>query len=276
VVDELRQAKEKYGSTSFTVVDDNLTLNTKRVEEICELLIAQRLCLPWNSQNGIRADRVSEPLAKKMKLSGCRHVWIGIESADDEVFAEIDKGESLQDICTGIKNLQKAGIRVGGFFIIGLPGSTMERDLKIVDFVKKHRIDGFVFNFVPYPKTRAHDWVMQNGTVLRASAGVPQFGAGALDPVFETQDYPREDRIRAFYEINIRLGYFDRLVDSSLRQEEKWKRVYGIVRPHGVGAVVRLLAHIARHNANAVKTRALSLFRFARPTKLRSGLHSPV
>jgi anaerobic magnesium-protoporphyrin IX monomethyl ester cyclase len=258
VVDELGKAREVFGSTSFTVIDDNLTINSGRVEQMCDLLISRRLSLPWNSQNGIRADRVSAALAKKMSLSGCRYVWVGIESADEEVFTAIDKGESLDDIRKGIGHLQKAGIKVGGFFIVGLPGSTRSRDLKMIDFVRAHHIDAFVFNFVPYPKTRATDWIRENGKVLRASTGVLQFGADGIEPVFETHDYSKEDRMKTFNEINIRLGYFDRLVDPSTAQHERWRKVYRIVRPYGRGVLSEFLCFILRYNAVQIKDRILA------------------
>ena len=145
VIEELEHAINKYHSTSFTVVDDNFTLNLKRVENICNRLISNRINLPWNSQNGIRADRINNYIAQKMKDSGCYYVWIGIESADEMVFNAINKGERLEDIKTGIKHLKNAGIKVGGFFIVGLPYSTQESDLKSVDFVKETGIDGWWF-----------------------------------------------------------------------------------------------------------------------------------
>jgi anaerobic magnesium-protoporphyrin IX monomethyl ester cyclase len=266
VIEELRQAKSKYRSTSFTVVDDNMTLGTRRVEQICDLLISEQLNLPWNSQNGIRADRVTQELARKMKQSGCRHVWVGIESADDEVFAQIDKGESLQDIRVGIRNLREAGIRVGGFFIVGLPGSTRERDLKMTSFVRDLGIDCFVFGFVPYPKTRANDWVRQYGMMLRPSSGALQFGAGDFQPVFETVDYSKAERIKTFNEINVKLHCFANLADSSLPQGKRWRRVYRIVRPYGAKAVGALLFFIVRHNAALSRMSLLNFFQRMRST----------
>jgi anaerobic magnesium-protoporphyrin IX monomethyl ester cyclase len=270
VIEELQQAKSRYRSTSFTVVDDNLTLNPGRVERICDLLISAQLNLPWNSQNGIRADRVTRELAQKMKGSGCRHVWVGIESADDDVFAQIDKGESLQEIRNGIRNLREAGIRVGGFFIVGLPGSTSARDLKIVSFVRDEHIDCFVFGFVPYPKTRANDWVQQNGTILRPSAGALQFGSGEFQPVFETHDYPKAERISTFNEINVSLGSFANLGDASLGQCERWRRVYRIVGPYGGKALIRFFVFIARYNATLPRNWILTLYQRIRSASLHT------
>jgi anaerobic magnesium-protoporphyrin IX monomethyl ester cyclase len=248
VIHELQHAKDKYHSTSFTVVDDNFTLNLKRVEDICDQLISNQIHLPWNSQNGIRADRINAYLAEKMKHSGCHYVWIGIESADEKVFNSINKGEKLEHIKEGIKHLRKAGIRVGGFFIVGLPYSTKEADLKSVDFVKKLGIDGWWFNFVPYPHTKAWDWVQTHGKILRSSNGALQFGTNSIEPVFETGEYPKESRIEAYNEIHVKLKYFDRLADSSLTLWSKWKNVFTIVAPYGFGSILSLLIFILKYN----------------------------
>ena len=249
VIEELKHAKNKYHSTSFTVVDDNFTLNLERVEDICDQLISQKLNLPWNSQNGIRADRISKGLAKKMKLSGCKYVWIGIECADEDVFKSVNKGETLKDITKGIKHLKSAGIQVGGFFIVGLPHSTREADLKSIDFVKECKIDGWWFNFVPYPHTQAWKWVQTHAKVLRPSDGALQFGTDDIDPVFETEEYTKESRMKTYDEIHIKMKYFDRLADPSLKQWNKWPRVFKKVLPYGFGTILSLLIFILKHNA---------------------------
>lgn len=252
VIEELKWAKQKYQSTSFTVVDDNFTLNLKRVETICDQLIADQLSLPWNSQNGIRADRINAVLAQKMSRSGCHHVWIGIESADEEVFDAINKGEKLGDIRKGIQHLKEAGIRVGGFFIIGLPYSTRETDLKSIDFVKTQAIDGWWFNFVPFPHTEAEQWVRINASLLRHSDGALLFGANSIEPVFETDDYSKASRIETYNEIHIRLKLFDRLADPALKDCEKWRHIWPIVKPYGGGTVFSFLSFIVKYHAKSL------------------------
>jgi radical SAM superfamily enzyme YgiQ (UPF0313 family) len=265
VIRELQHAKRGYGSTLFTVVDDNFTLNVGRVENITDLLVSENINLPWTSINGIRADRVTQDLAAKMKRSGCRHVWIGIESADERVFRTVNKGESLSDIEKGINHLKSAGVRVGGFFIIGLPHSTRESDLKAIDFVRGHEIDGWWFNFVPYPQTDAWDWVQNHGKRLRESNGALQFGSDGIDPVFETDEYSRESRIETYNDIHIELKYFDRVVDPSLKQWEKWRRVLMIVRPYGIRAVLFLAVFIGKYNGRLVIDKIRRTIPFSAP-----------
>lgn len=248
VVAELKQAGQKYGCTRFTVVDDNFTLDTGRAERICDLLVAENIRLPWNSQNGIRADHISPNLAAKMKRSGCHHVWIGVESADEDVFRHIKKGETLDNIREGIRALKQARIRVGGFFIVGLPLSTREADLASVNFVKAEGIDGWWFNFVPYPRTRAWDWIDAHGRWLRSPEDALQYGLGDIEPVFETDDYPRETRVRTYREIHVRLGLFERLADPFVNTKGRWRKIYSLVRPFGLGAILSFLIFILKRS----------------------------
>lgn len=253
VIEELKYAKTTYGSMRFTIVDDNFTLSLKRVETICDSILAEGINLPWSSQNGIRADRIDLPLAKKMKRSGCKYVWIGVESADEDVFAKLNKGESLENIRRGIKHLKNAGIRVGGFFIVGLPHSTRESDLNSVAFVKDLGIDGWWFNFVPYPQTEAWNWVQTNAIVLKSTEGIVQYGSSDIEPVFETKEYPEESRIHTYNEIHIKMKYFDRLVDPSLSQWQMWMKVLKKLTPFGTLTYLHFLIFLLKYNARLIK-----------------------
>lgn len=261
VIAELKNAQQKYRSTSFAIVDDNFTLDTKRAGNICDLLIEEKLNLPWTIQNGIRADRINKDLSEKMKSAGCRYVWVGVETADEKVFNSINKGVKLSQIEEGIANLKHAHIRVGGFFIIGLPESTRESDLKSVDFVKKHGIDGWWFNFVPYPHTDAWDWVKNHGKKLRPSEGAFQFGTNNMEPVFETDEYPKDIRMKTYDDIHVKVGYFDRLADPSMQQRERWSLTFHKIRPYGFKIILSYFFFVFRFN---LKLAAKTLGRYAR------------
>ena len=220
-------------------------------------MISENINLPWSSQNGIRADRINASLATKMERAGCKYVWIGVESADENVFDKLNKGEKLANIKNGIRHLKSAGIQVGGFFIVGLPHSTREADLKSVDFVKELKIDGWWFNFVPYPHTEAWHWVQNNARLLRPIDGVAQYGTTNIEPVFETEEYSKESRIQTYDEILIKMNYFDRLADSSLSTLDKWLTIYRKVLPYGMGAFFSLLLFVGKHNLRLMKKRLI-------------------
>jgi len=79
-------------------------------------------------------------------------VGIGIESGSDKILANISKGESTQTITTAISMLKDAGIKVKGFFILGLPGedeSTLEETERFLDRVSLDEVELKIYQ--PYP-----------------------------------------------------------------------------------------------------------------------------
>jgi len=190
VISELKQAIQNYGITGFEVIDDSWNINMERCKTMCRMLIEEKLNLNWTCPNGIRADRIDEELAMLMFQSGCRSANVGVESGSEFVFQNIKKGTTLDKIETGIKHLQKAGISVSGFFIIGLPGDNPSHVQESLDFVKRNII-GCHFNMlVPYPKTEVYEWVKQHGTFLKADDYLHfTTDLKKLNPVFETKGF---------------------------------------------------------------------------------------
>lgn len=166
---ELKHAKEKYGIVSFQIVDDCFNVSKKRVIEFCEMI--KPLKLRWLCTNGLRADKFDEEIAKAMKGSGCMHISFGMESVDDDVLKTVNKGETSQQISDAIDIAKKYFRGVNGFFIIGLPGSTYEKDLKAVEFIKKKRINGHFSYYVPF------DRAMQLGRVFYGKDAEPMSDA---------------------------------------------------------------------------------------------------
>ncbi len=201
---ELRYAQEKYGSKEFKVLDDNFTLQMNRAKEICKLFIEEKLEMKWTCPNGIRADRLDEELCSLMYKAGCYSVCIGVESGDPEVFLKIKKGERLEDVEKGIKLAQNAGIKVHGFFILGLIGSTYETDKRSMEFAKKMGISASWGILVPYPGTEVWEQVKQDKKARILRDWKEGFHIGARPkPVFDTPEYTAEERVKAFYKANM-------------------------------------------------------------------------
>ncbi len=214
LVKELEFAKSNYGTKSFEILDDNFTYDMKRAKEFCQLMIDHEVDLKWACYNGIRADRLDEELVALMKEAGCRTVSIGVESLNNDVFNDIGKGETLDNVRCAVNLLNEHKIEVEGSFIIGLPGDTIERTMESIRLCKKMRFNKTVWNlFVPYPSTRAWDWVKANGRLLRDWTEGFHFGK-EIKSVFETEDFKEAERIHAYKVANVNCrGYFA-LVDE--------------------------------------------------------------
>jgi radical SAM superfamily enzyme YgiQ (UPF0313 family) len=90
-------------------------------------------------------------LTDAMYQSGCVEVGIGIESGSDRILDLIDKGENTDTIKNGIGMLRKSGIRVKGFFIVGLPGEHRDSINETREFIRDVPLDAADFTlYQPY------------------------------------------------------------------------------------------------------------------------------
>lgn len=168
VVDEIYELVKKYGIEEFNFEDDNLTLNRKRMIEICDMIIKRGLKIKWSASNGVRADTLDEELLRKMKKSGCYWLYVAPESGNQDVVNNIvGKNLDLKTVENAVRLCKKVGIDVGCYFVIGLPGETKEDILQTIEFGRKLRFMGakscsfFIAN--PFYGTRLYKIVKERG-----------------------------------------------------------------------------------------------------------------
>ncbi len=152
---ELKRAKEKWKIKSFEILDDCFNVEKERVLKFCELV--KPLHLNWFCTNGLRADRFDEETAKALAASGCRHISFGIESAVPEVLKAINKGETIEQIARAVEITKKYFSGVNGFFIIGLPGSSYDKDLYSLNWAEEMGINAHFSFYVPLTEGNAQD-----------------------------------------------------------------------------------------------------------------------
>ncbi|MFH1876128.1 MAG: radical SAM protein [Candidatus Omnitrophota bacterium] len=240
VIAELQEAHRKYGTTAFQVIDDLFNFDTSRCKQICMVLIESGLSMQWSCPNGLRADRIDSELAGLMYQAGCRSVNVGIESVDRDVLAAISKGETIESIERGIRIFQSAGISVGGFFIIGLPGDSLRAQKRNLAFVKKIGIGALFGMFVPYPGTELWDWAKKNARFTRSFEDGLHYSVTSAKPesIIETVDFSAADRLRAYEMIYTRMGQFSRLIPSGVRGLRSLLRVITLLWKYDKGSLV--------------------------------------
>lgn len=221
VVEELRQAKETYHMDHVAILDDDYTLKMERAKEICRLLIEEDLGVTWSTPNGIRADSVDDELIGLFKAAGCSYVAMGVESGDPKVFQGVRKGEKLHEIEEAVRLCGKHGLPAVGFFIVGLPGSTYEAEMRSLEFSLKLQRLGLTsaaWNMaVPYPGTEMLDWVKVNGRLLKKVDGAYPNGNFRVEPTWDTPEFPARERKKAFVKANLTWGNYFLTQEGKLR-----------------------------------------------------------
>lgn len=198
IIDELKLAKERYNIRGFTVLDENFSHDIERIKIFCRLL-KENFILPWGIMEGVRADKIDRELLKLLKMSGCKKLIYGIESADENVFRNLSKGVDFSAVERAIELAKNEGMSVGGYFVVGLPGSTFAAEMKSIQFAIKHKLNPVRFWMaIPYYNTELYKWVLNNATLLREPVGENLVNSLHTEPFFETATFPKDQVKKAF------------------------------------------------------------------------------
>lgn len=180
VLNEIETLIKQYHIGEIHFVDDNIALDAGRLEEICDGILARKINIKWTTPNGIAIWRLTLPLLKKMKKSGCYRLTFGIESACQKTQEYIRKKVDLNHATKIIKNSNKLGIWTISTFIIGFPDETKEDMEETIQFALKSDLDfAFFFLPMPFPNTdMAQDYIDRglikevDGAMLSGRRGV--------------------------------------------------------------------------------------------------------
>jgi radical SAM superfamily enzyme YgiQ (UPF0313 family) len=110
-----------------------------------------------------RVDYVDEEMLKLMGKAGCWYIAWGIESANEQILKHVHKGYRLEQAPQALAWAHKAGIKNWGYFIIGLPGETVETIQQTIALSKSLPLDIVLFHIAaPYPGTPFFFEVLEN------------------------------------------------------------------------------------------------------------------
>jgi anaerobic magnesium-protoporphyrin IX monomethyl ester cyclase len=169
-----------YGSVYF--VDDHFLLQPKRIEAMCDGLMAIKNKIKYGLEG--RVDSVAQHLFPKLAKSGCRTIMFGIESGSQKILDRLKKEQTLAEIENAVTNAKNSGIEiVHGFFVVGIPDET-EEDLRATfKFASKIRIDSFGFNrMCVYRGTPLWQEYVKRGLVNDAQDWYKYFKCTSIDP----------------------------------------------------------------------------------------------
>jgi len=155
---------EVSGARNFIILDDNIIGNPKYARELFKALIP--LNIRWIGQSSISFARDIE-LMKLAKKSGCKGLFIGLESVVDGNSQKFKKLKSLEETQESLKKIRKIGIIIQASVIFGFDEDTHETFGQTVKFLRKNRISLASINaLTPYPGTRLYEELKEAGRLL--------------------------------------------------------------------------------------------------------------
>lgn len=209
---EIRTCVQEHGIRNFILWGEMVSFRRSQIEELCHRLIEERLDVLWMA--AARADQLDDDLLALMRRSGCHMLTLGLESAAQEQLDRSRKGMGVEDGVRAAAAMRRAGIRVMGHFVVGLPGETEESARATREFAREHCDYAQFYCAVPYPGTELAEMAEREGWLVSADWTEYDFTRSLLEmPGFPAE---RAERLRsqAFREFYMRPG----VIWSNLRQ----------------------------------------------------------
>ena len=161
VIAELEQV-----GTRVLFGDDNVMIHTKYSRELFEAMVPLKKA--WVGQASLAALHRVENI-EVMARSGCRALFIGFESVDDEVVNNSGKRQNKpRKYVDIVRMLADHGIAVWGSFIFGLDDDRGDSFQKTVDFCVESKLTMALFALLtPYPGTRLYKRLLAEGRLTK-------------------------------------------------------------------------------------------------------------
>jgi radical SAM superfamily enzyme YgiQ (UPF0313 family) len=198
IVNELELLKNEYEADAYTFYDDTLTLDKKRIFEICDEIKSRKIDIPWDCQT--RVDQVSKEILAKMRETNCQQVFFGAESGCQAILDAVKKRTTVEQNEKAIKMAKEAGLFVSISIIVGYPGETPEMLKQTLDFIRRAEPDDvYLCVATPYPGTELRRLVEEMGLKMSTDWG----HYDTTTPVFENPLLPDDEVLklrRDFYD----------------------------------------------------------------------------
>jgi radical SAM PhpK family P-methyltransferase len=149
---ELNSMKALGNVKNVVFIDDTFNVPIERFKEMCRLMIRKNYGFNWYSY--FRCSNSDDEAIDLMVESGCKGVFLGIESGSATILKNMNKAATPEKYIAGMKRLHERGVLTFGSFIVGFPGETEETLQETIDFIKQTRPSYY----------RAQSWYCEPGT----------------------------------------------------------------------------------------------------------------
>ncbi|MBS3108097.1 radical SAM protein [Candidatus Woesearchaeota archaeon] len=194
------------GFKEIHIWEDQFTTDLEHAKNVCREILRRGLKFPWNLFTGIRVNCVDKEFLELAKKAGCYSVSYGVESGDESILKNINKGITLAQCRKAFRMAKEAGMETIGFFMLALPGETEETMMKTIKFAVELDPDYAKFTMtLPFPGTRLYEDLEKAGKIKTHDWSLYNFHCTT-----EVYDHPNLswDVIQKYYDLSYRMFYF--------------------------------------------------------------------
>lgn len=194
IYNDIKALKEKHNADAIEFHDNNFFVSEKRVVEFSNLIKNENMVW-WGEARIDTMDKYKDESLALLRASGCKMIFFGAETGNDEVLKKMDKGgtQTAAQILKFAERLKKFDIIPEYSFVLGTPGESEEQVNKQIDddikFIKKvkavnPKTEIIIYTYSPVP-TEGSDMYQQ---VLNSGFKFPETLEDWISPAWENFD----------------------------------------------------------------------------------------
>ena len=175
VYNDIKYLKDKFGGNAIEFHDNNFFVSEKRTVEFARLIKPENM-IWWGEGRIDTIDKYSDESLATMRESGCKMIFFGAETSNDEILKKMDKGgtQTAEGMRRFVARMAKFDIIPEYSFVLGTPGDTPEQVMKQIDqdiaFIKEIKainpnteIVIYVYSPVPTEGSEMYNRVLESG-----------------------------------------------------------------------------------------------------------------
>ncbi len=175
IYNDIKYLKEQHGGNAIEFHDNNFFVSEKRTVEFSRLIKKEKMVW-WGEGRIDTINKYSDESLALMRESGCKMIFFGAETGNDEILKKMDKGgtQSAAQIREFAARMARFDIIPEYSFVLGTPAPTPEESMKQIDadiaFIReiksinpKTEIIIYVYSPVPTEGSDMYNKVLETG-----------------------------------------------------------------------------------------------------------------
>ena len=139
------------GARVLILYDDTPNIPLPQFKQMLAMMVRNRFGFSWFSN--FRCANADAETYDLMQASGCKGVFLGIESGDQTILNNMNKKASLDKYREGIARLKRNQILTYASFILGFPGETGETAERTARFLEETQPDYYQMHVYYHSKS---------------------------------------------------------------------------------------------------------------------------
>ncbi len=162
VFEEMKKYVVEFDVNEFHIEDLNPTINRKRIEKLCKLIIKSGLSITFKFASGIKIETIDRKTLDLLYKAGCRYISFSPESGSEKVLKLMKKPFNYKHGLEMTRVMSKLGIVSQACFVLGFPGET-KSDLRLtqkyaLQLVRKGVDELAFFIMTPVPGSKPYEF----------------------------------------------------------------------------------------------------------------------